>query len=64
MFKTPKQNTGAIRVKEKLGIREIGEEEVGFGITRNGVIARVFELTRAEAFKWWRTGSGAELTLL
>lgn len=44
-FKTPRQNTGAIKVKEKLSIPEIGEEELDFGIYRQGVKARVFELT-------------------
>jgi len=49
LFKTPMQNIGPIRVKEKLGIRCIGEETVGFGIVRDGTLAKVFELTRAEA---------------
>lgn len=49
LFKTPIQNTGAIRVKEKLGIRYIGEEVIGFSIIKDGTIAKVFELTSAEA---------------
>jgi RimJ/RimL family protein N-acetyltransferase len=49
LFKTPVQNVGAIRVKEKLGIRFIGEEFVDFGIIRPGTLARVYELTREEA---------------
>lgn len=49
LFKTPIQNIGAIRVKEKLGIRCIGEETVGFGILWDDTLAKVFELTRAEA---------------
>ena len=49
LFKTPLQNIGAIRVKEKLGIRCIGEEAVSFGIIRDDTLAKVFELTRAEA---------------
>lgn len=49
LFKTPLQNVGAIRVKEKLGIRCIGEEVVDFGVIRAGTRARVFELTREEA---------------
>jgi RimJ/RimL family protein N-acetyltransferase len=49
LFKTPVQNAGAIRVKEKLGIRCIGEEVVDFGILRAGTVAKVFELTREEA---------------
>lgn len=49
LFKTPVQNTSAIRVKEKLGIRCIGEETVGFGIIREGTRAKVFELMREEA---------------
>jgi RimJ/RimL family protein N-acetyltransferase len=49
LFKTPAQNVGAIRVKEKLGIRFIGEELVDFGIIRPGTLAKVYELTREEA---------------
>lgn len=49
LFKTPAQNVGAIRVKEKLGIRFIGEELVDFGVIRPGTLARVYELTREEA---------------
>ncbi len=49
LFKTPRQNAGAIRVKEKLGIRFLREETVDFGIIRAGTRARVYELTRAEA---------------
>jgi RimJ/RimL family protein N-acetyltransferase len=49
LFKTPVQNVGAVRVKEKLGIRFIGEEIVDFGIIRSGTRAKVFELTREEA---------------
>ncbi len=48
LFKTPSQNRGAIRVKEKLGIRHIGEESIGFGIIREGTSAQVFELARHE----------------
>ena len=51
LFKTPKQNLGAIRVKEKLGIRVIGEEEIDFSIVKKGTIATVFELTREEAMQ-------------
>ncbi len=49
LFKTPTQNTGSIRVKEKLGIRYIGDETVGFGIVKDGTLAKVFELTREES---------------
>lgn len=49
LFKTPIQNIAAIRVKEKLGIRCIGEEIVSFDIIRDGTRAKVFELTRQEA---------------
>jgi RimJ/RimL family protein N-acetyltransferase len=49
LFKTPAQNVGAIRVKEKLGIRCLGEEVVDFGIIRPGTLAKVYELTREEA---------------
>jgi len=48
LFKTPKQNTGAIRVKEKLGIRYIGEEIVDFSIIKSGTLAQVFEITKEE----------------
>lgn len=48
VFKTPVQNTGALRVKEKLGIRCIGEEVIGFGIIKDGTVAKVFELRREE----------------
>lgn len=48
LFKTPIQNIGALRVKEKLGIRCIGEEEIGFGRIKEGTRAKVFELTSAE----------------
>jgi hypothetical protein len=49
LFKTPVQNRGALRVKEKLGIRHLGEEVVDFGVIKAGTIAKVFELTREEA---------------
>ncbi len=49
LFKTPIQNAAAIRVKEKLGIRCIGQETVtDFGIIKNGTLVQVFELTRKE----------------
>ncbi len=51
LFKTPLQNTGSIRVKEKLGLRCVGEETIGFGIIKAGTAAKVFELTRAELNK-------------
>ena len=51
LYKTPMQNIGAIRVKQKLGIRELGEESVDFGIVKSGTLARVFELTREELKK-------------
>ncbi len=50
LFKTPIQNIGAIKVKEKLGIRCIGEEVIGFDIIKDGTLGKVFELTREEAF--------------
>jgi RimJ/RimL family protein N-acetyltransferase len=49
LFKTPIQNIGAIRVKEQLRIRYIGEEIISFGVIRDGTRAKVFELTRPEA---------------
>lgn len=48
LFKTPLQNPGAIRVKEKLGIRSTGEEILDLAIMRENLRARVFELTREE----------------
>jgi RimJ/RimL family protein N-acetyltransferase len=51
LFKTPVQNSGAIKVKEKLGIRAIGNEVIGFGIIKDGTVATVYELTRDEAEK-------------
>jgi RimJ/RimL family protein N-acetyltransferase len=56
LFKTPTQNTGAIRVKEKLGIRRVGQERVGFGIIRDETQAEVFELTRDEAERLAQSG--------
>jgi RimJ/RimL family protein N-acetyltransferase len=53
VFKTPVGNFGAIRVKEKLGIRELGEEVISFSIVKDGTLARVFELTRAEVEQKW-----------
>jgi RimJ/RimL family protein N-acetyltransferase len=52
-FKTPVGNSGAIRVKEKLGIREVGEEVISFSIVKDGTLARAFELTRAEVERKW-----------
>lgn len=49
LFKTPIQNVAAIRVKEELGIRYIGEEIISFGVIRDGTRAKVFELARPEA---------------
>jgi RimJ/RimL family protein N-acetyltransferase len=51
VFKTPIRNIGAIRTKEKLGIRCIGEELIGFGIIKDNTPAKVFELTVEEAKK-------------
>jgi RimJ/RimL family protein N-acetyltransferase len=48
LFKTPIQNKGSIRVKEKLGIRYLHEERVSFGIVKDATLAKVFELTRDE----------------
>jgi RimJ/RimL family protein N-acetyltransferase len=48
VFKIPVQNVGAIRVKEKLGIRCVGEEIIGQRVIRPGTRARVFELARGE----------------
>lgn len=49
-FKTPLQNIGAIRVKEKLGIRCVGEETLNFDIIKEGTLGKIFELTRQECF--------------
>ncbi|MCB0422234.1 MAG: GNAT family N-acetyltransferase [Bdellovibrionales bacterium] len=51
LFKTPSQNTAAIRVKEKIGFRAIGEEKISFGIIQDGTLAKVFEVTREEILK-------------
>lgn len=48
LFRTPVQNLGAIRVKEKLGIHCVGEEIVGFSIIKEGTLAKVFELRNSE----------------
>lgn len=48
LYKTPKQNTASIRVKEKLRMRCLGEEEIGHGLVKAGTIAKVFEITREE----------------
>ena len=49
LFKTPIQNIGALRVKEKLGIRYVGEEIIDFSIIKAGTLAKVFELDCAES---------------
>jgi RimJ/RimL family protein N-acetyltransferase len=51
LYKTPTQNTGSIRLKEKLGFRYIGEETIGFGVVKDGTQAKVFELTRDDLAK-------------
>ena len=51
LFKTPIHNIGAIRTKEKLGIRKLGEEVIGFSIIKDNTLAQVFELTTEEAKK-------------
>ncbi|MEO0336450.1 MAG: GNAT family protein [Pseudomonadota bacterium] len=48
LFKTPLQNKAAIRVKEKLGLKSVGEELVSFGIYRDGVKTKVYELNREQ----------------
>lgn len=48
IFKTPVTNRGAIRVKEKLGIRAIGEDVASSSLLRDGTPLRVFELRRDE----------------
>lgn len=52
VYKTPVQNTGAIRVKERLGIRCLGEETIGFGVIKDGTLAKVFEMTNSELAKF------------
>jgi RimJ/RimL family protein N-acetyltransferase len=49
LFKTPVQNIGSIRVKEKLGIRCLGEERISFSIMQDNTLTKVFELTAEEA---------------
>jgi RimJ/RimL family protein N-acetyltransferase len=53
VFNTPAQNTGAIKVKEKLGIPYIGEEVIRFDIIKEGTLGKTFEITRQEAFQKW-----------
>lgn len=48
LFKTPIQNVAALRVKEKLGIRCIGSEELSGGFTLEGTRVKVFELCQEE----------------
>lgn len=48
VYKTPKQNIASIRVKEKLGIRFLGEEVVSHGLVKEGTVAKVYEATREE----------------
>jgi RimJ/RimL family protein N-acetyltransferase len=43
VFKTPEQNIGAIKVKERLGIPMVGEEIIDFDIIKPGTKAKVFE---------------------
>lgn len=45
------QCEGAIRVKEKLGIRCLGEEIVYFNIIKAGTLAKTFEITSLELEK-------------
>ncbi len=53
VFKTPLQNTGAIQVKEKLGIRLIGEELIEFNVIKSNTLAKVYELSLEDAkLKW------------
>jgi RimJ/RimL family protein N-acetyltransferase len=59
-FRTPAQNVGAIRVKEKLGIRCVGEETLDFDIIKKGTLGRIFELTRQECFSSWPSPSRRE----
>ncbi|MFH1728752.1 MAG: hypothetical protein ABIA04_10085 [Pseudomonadota bacterium] len=51
IFKTPIQNIGAIRVKEKLCIRCIGEEIISYEFIKEGTKAKVFELSKKELDK-------------
>jgi RimJ/RimL family protein N-acetyltransferase len=45
IFKTPINNLGAIRVKEKLGLKILGEEVlIGKGIVKDGTRVKVFEM--------------------
>lgn len=53
LFKTPIKNSAAIRVKEKLGIRQIGEEVINFSVIRENTLSKVFELTYEEILKRW-----------
>lgn len=45
IFRTPVNNSGAIRIKEKLGMRFLSEEILnGAGIIKDGTQVRIFEL--------------------
>ena len=48
LYKIPIQNTGALRMVEKLEIREIGKEVLNSGIVIAGTRVRVFELQSSE----------------
>lgn len=48
IFKTPKQNIAAIKVKEKLGFRYAGEEVVSFGIIKDNTAVKVYEVEKSE----------------
>lgn len=49
LFRTPAHNLGPNRLKEKLGIRCIGEEVFSnYGILKDGTRARIWEITREE----------------
>jgi hypothetical protein len=46
IFKTPSLNTGANRIKQKLGIECIGEEPISYSFMLPGLTAKVYRLTR------------------
>ena len=58
VFKTPLQNVGAQRVKEKLGITCIGQELIENPNIIEGTMAKVYELGREQALGIIATTAG------
>lgn len=45
VFKTPAQNTGALKVKERLGLKQVGQEISQYGLLQTGTVLCVYEIT-------------------